>query len=1004
MARRLRIRTKMIIWLFIAGVLPLGVASFYSLRVVRSRVDDNLAKETDRSLRIGLNLVLTWVERISDDAERLGRDPLLRQALHRYTAGGSTDAARLRRQVKRILARYRHRIAFGEVVLVDRRDRVITREIVGDVRKSKVAKGKKAAAAQSLLPKVQRNRFLHAVDIVPGPLYPVVRAMAPVIDEDFEVLGTVFVLVPLDHRFADVIRATLGMHVGFYLGRKPAASSFHDERGRSIRGLVLADGLLDRVFAGKSRVGVASAGNTKYSVGALPLVNAHQRTVGMFYVALDRKALEAGKLRSYRSLLLFGAGVFLLAFLIATYASRDLSQPLVKLHARAMAVGKGNLDGRIGLEPGDELGDLGKAFDDMTDSLRENQRRLGARISEIVTLHSIGRAVSSVVGLAEVLRTVVEEIRQALHAGSMSILLADRSGRLVYGAQVKGGTADGDDSGSEPEPDESEDAAGQSVISVGEGSGSGVLTGGRAIAQAVFRGDSALCVDDIEDHAELGEFAAQEGVTGSLMVVPLEHKGQRLGVMMINRASPPFGEAELRLLSTFADQASTAIENARLYEEVTVFNERLEQMVGERTAEISQTNQDLADALRELQEAQSQLLLSERLAGMGQLVAGIAHEVNTPAAAIQGAVANLDRSLLRLMDYCRQLANLGLSVPHWNAFIDEVTHHAARTELRQSTTAAEARKKSGDLGDQLEACGVSDARRMARRMVDLGASDSAVRLLELAGPTDAVPLIGCLLELVMLRRNGLAISTAISTVNRIVSALRAYSHLDQTSVDTVNLHDGIETTLIILGSRLRHGVTVVRRFGDLPQVPVYVDELNQVWTNLIVNGVDAIGEKGELVIESELLGDEVVVRILDDGPGIPDALQQRIFKPFFTTKAKGKGTGLGLGIVQRIVEKHGGRLEAKSTPGRTCFSVYLPVGGPPPLKELPGKLEVLEAPPTAQSGMYSAVRRPSGALPRARSDSRGRLRSSSGQRSTLAGRRPTGPLPTIPPELEDEEE
>lgn len=991
MARRLRIRTKLLVWFFVAGVLPLGVASFYSLRVVRSRVDDNLAKETDRSLRIGLNLVLTWVERISDDAERLGRDPLLRKVLHRHGTGGVVDRARLRREVEKILARYRHRIAFGEVVLVDRRDRVITREIVGKAPAPPDAKGKKGTAARAPLPKGQRNRFLHAVDIVPGSEYPVVRAMAPVIDEDFEVLGTVFVLVPLDHRFSDVIRATLGMHVGFYLKRKPAASSFRDERGRSRRGLDLSGGLLDQVFAGKARVGVASAGGTEYSVGALPLVNARQRPVGLFYVALDRKALEAGKWRSYRSLLLFGGGVFLLAFLIATYASRDLSRPLTKLHARAMAVGKGNLEGRIDLEPGDELGDLGKAFDDMTVSLRENQRRLGARISEIVTLHSIGRAVSSVVGLEGVLRTVVEEIRGALEAESMSILLADRSGRLAYGAQVRGAPRDGD---------ASED--GTPVVCVGEGSGSGVLTGGRAIAQVVFRGESALCVDDIESHADLGEFAAQEGLTGSVMVVPLEHKGQRLGVMMINRAAPPFGESELRLLSTFADQASTAIENARLYEEVTVFNERLEQMVVERTAEISQTNQDLAEALRELQEAQAQLLLSERLAGMGQLVAGIAHEVNTPAAAIQGAVTNLDRSLVRLLDFCRQLANLGLSVPKWNAFIDEVARHAARTELRQSTAPAEARRRAGDLADQLEASGVPDARRMGRRMVDLGASDSAMRLLDLAGPTDAVPLIGCLQELVMLRRNGLAISTAIGTVNRIVSALRAYSHLDQTRVDQVNVHDGIETTLIILGSRLKQGITVVRHFGDLPQVPVYVDELNQVWTNLIVNALDAIGEKGEIVIESEVLGDEVVVRIVDCGPGIPEDLQQRIFKPFFTTKAKGEGTGLGLGIVQRIVDKHGGRLEAESKPGRTCFSVYLPVGGPPPLDERPREQAPAApvAPVARDSGSFPSVRRPSGSLPQPLEPRRITRRPTG---PLAPARRPTGPLTPVPKDGDEEQ-
>jgi HAMP domain-containing protein len=536
MARRLRIRTKLLVWLFIAGALPLGVASFYSLRVVRSRVDDNLAKETDRSLRIGLNLVLTWVERISDDAERLGRDPLLRQLLHGYGDGTTVDRAKLQRQVERILARYRHRIAFGEVILLDRQDRVISRESLGraDARQRAQARSK---ALQAPLPKRARNRFLHAVNIVPGPAHPTIRAMAPVIDDDFEVLGTVFVLVPLDHRFADVIRATLGMHVGFYLQRKPSSSSFRDERGRLSAGLPLPSALLDRVLAGRGRVGVASLGDTRYSVGALPLVNARQEPVGLFYVALDRRTLEAGKWRSYRSLLLFGAGVFLLAFLIATYASRDLSRPLTKLHARAMAVGKGNLEGRIDLEPGDELGDLGKAFDDMTESLRENQRRLGARINEIVTLHNIGRAVGSVVGLEEVLRTVVEEIRRALEAGSMAILLADRSGRLVYGARVEAAPAapPGD---ADADADAEADATGPiQEITVGEGSSSGVMTGGRAIAQVVFRGDKALCADAIEAHPELGEFAAQEGLVGALVGVALEHKGQRLGVMMVNRAA-----------------------------------------------------------------------------------------------------------------------------------------------------------------------------------------------------------------------------------------------------------------------------------------------------------------------------------------------------------------------------------------------------------------------------------------------------------------------------------
>ena len=236
----------------LAGALPLVVASFFSLRVVRSRVDANLAEETRRSLRIGLNLVLTWVERLSADAARLGRDPELRAELRRYKKGDVTDPALLKGRLRAIIDRYRERISFGQVVLVDRKNRVITRRTIGKGHpaKPKAGKGGKKSPSKALVVKAGRNRFLHSVDIVPGASHPTIRARAPVVDDDFEVLGTVFVLMPLDHRFSDVIRATLGMHVGFYLARKAAASSFRDERGRSVAGLKLSNHLLDRVMRG----------------------------------------------------------------------------------------------------------------------------------------------------------------------------------------------------------------------------------------------------------------------------------------------------------------------------------------------------------------------------------------------------------------------------------------------------------------------------------------------------------------------------------------------------------------------------------------------------------------------------------------------------------------------------------------------------------------------------------------------------------------------------------
>src|SRR5262249_54021303 len=142
----------------------------------------------------------------------------------------------------------------------------------------------------------------------------------------------------------------------------------------------------------------------------------------------------------------------------------------------------------------------------------------------------------------------------------------------------------------------------------------------------------------------------------------------------------------------------------------------------------------------------------------------------------------------------------------------------------------------------------------------------------------------------------------------------------------------------ILHSELKYGVSVTRNYSELPLVPVYVDELNQVWTNLIHNAVQALGGRGNITIETQVEESRVAVAIEDDGPGIAPDVLPRIFDPFFTTKAKGEGTGLGLGIVKQIVEKHGGTVEVSSRPGATRFTVRLPISGPlrPDVREAHG--------------------------------------------------------------------
>jgi len=155
--------------------------------------------------------------------------------------------------------------------------------------------------------------------------------------------------------------------------------------------------------------------------------------------------------------------------------------------------------------------------------------------------------------------------------------------------------------------------------------------------------------------------------------------------------------------------------------------------------------------------------------------------------------------------------------------------------------------------------------------------------------------------------------------------LKSYSHLDQQAIRSdADLHDGLETTLTLLHHALRD-ILVERRYGILPRVPIFVDELNQVWTNLISNAQQALVGRGTIVIETAVEEPWVVVRVIDDGPGVPADVLPRIFEPFFTTKPKGEGTGLGLGIARQIVAKHGGELRCESQPGRTCFEVRLPI-------------------------------------------------------------------------------
>jgi signal transduction histidine kinase len=322
----------------------------------------------------------------------------------------------------------------------------------------------------------------------------------------------------------------------------------------------------------------------------------------------------------------------------------------------------------------------------------------------------------------------------------------------------------------------------------------------------------------------------------------------------------------------------------------------------------------------------------------------VAHEINSPSAAIRGSIDGMAKALARVSQHGAALAARAVPV----AVNDAIEVMAPVLAERALPTGVAARKAARAIAAAIEGVisaapsaasdaipggAVGDVSAVAAELADLGATpDDAVRLIEAVGPgREAAPMVvAALTDHVYLQRTASTVRHAVASIQRIVGALKSYSHLDHQAVRTeADVHEGLETTLALLHHALRD-IVVERRFGTLPRVPVYVDELNQVWTNLIQNAQQALRSRpdAKIAIDTAVDGAWVVVRVTDNGPGVPAEALPRIFEPFFTTKPAGEGTGLGLGIARQIVDKHGGSVRCDSEPGWTRFEVRLPIAIP----------------------------------------------------------------------------
>jgi signal transduction histidine kinase len=318
----------------------------------------------------------------------------------------------------------------------------------------------------------------------------------------------------------------------------------------------------------------------------------------------------------------------------------------------------------------------------------------------------------------------------------------------------------------------------------------------------------------------------------------------------------------------------------------------------------------------------------ESLVSLGTLAAGLAHEINNPAAAAARAAENLQRECDTLLSSLGRLAANGISAAQFTV-LDELRRELG-PRVATPDPLAEADLESA-VSSWLSSHGVDKDWMIAPPLAAAGADLAWCERAAVALPGAALePGIEWVASTVSVATLLAEVKESTRRIADLVAAVKSYSQLDRASIQSIDVRDGIESTLAILGYKLGDGVEVVRDYGaEVPRIEAYASELNQVWTNLIDNAVDAMGGAGVLRITTRAGGDHVVVEFGDTGSGMPPEVAARAFEAFYTTKDVGKGTGLGLDIARRIVEeRHGGTISIHSRPGRTLLRVRLPVRPP----------------------------------------------------------------------------
>ncbi len=428
----------------------------------------------------------------------------------------------------------------------------------------------------------------------------------------------------------------------------------------------------------------------------------------------------------------------------------------------------------------------------------------------------------------------------------------------------------------------------------------------------VIRTQNKLIIDKINDSQFNNDPYFNTQPPLSLLCLPLAQQNNLNGILYLENkfTANAFTTERIALLEMLSGQMLISIENALLYR-------NLEIKVKERTLELSNT-------LDELKTTQSHLIESEKMAALGQLVTGVAHEINTPLGAISSSATNIQKFLEQSLAVMPSLFR-SFSEQECEEFLIILARSLNNDNLNLSTKERRQKRRIliNELGDE-----INDADTIADTLVDMGIYDNITNIMDLLKKHNGYEILELVYKLSELKKGTQTITTATARTSKVVFALKSYAQQNDTGGEKIkfNLIDNIEIVLTLYANQMKHGLNLMKHYADnIPMIHGYPDELNQVWTNIIHNALQAMNHQGVLIITVKQDNTFIKITIQDSGIGIKPENINKIFDAFYTTKGMGEGSGLGLYIVKKIIEKHTGRIEVESEIGRTVFNIFLPI-------------------------------------------------------------------------------